>query len=314
MFYKTYSFILIFMCHFYIRDVFADILISDNAGNQIFHITADSSKQYENFNMTFVNVKEIFAEICLNYKNYNSSRKNGKKIELQITFKKDCISLCHKKKSALQKYHYDGNNIKRLESFIQMLDNSIEFKVVKINSNLNRNTHLINDTIYDKKIKDQLEGIQKLSSWNYVKNDIIKLYSIEKSYITLEDLINNSTTYKKTLQSTIEEAKNIMFDRSLKYVILLSVYAYEILIIQHNSKSYWGQLLEVSDKINKTMLKLDHLNFLSSHLDQLKDANHDGTGRLARLKGLIQQCASYFLTHEELKKYDFQYEFTVFGL
>ncbi|XP_050536974.1 uncharacterized protein LOC126903066 isoform X3 [Daktulosphaira vitifoliae] len=248
MIYKTYSFVLIFVCCFYLKDVFANIFIKDNTGTLICHMTDDSSKQFGNLNMSFVNVKKVVAQIYLRQENYNSSQKNEKKLELKITFEEDNIILNHKEDNAICLYNENGN--KRLKKFIQDLGYDIEFKVVE---KIKKNKRLINDEI----------------------------------------------------------SKKIIFDRFLKYMILLSVYAYKIIIIQLNSKSFWGQLLEVSKKIKKVMFILDRNNDIHFYMDQLINAKSNS---LIELKGLAEECAKYFMENGELTKYDFQYEFTTSDL
>ncbi|XP_050536972.1 uncharacterized protein LOC126903066 isoform X1 [Daktulosphaira vitifoliae] len=244
MFYKTYSFVLIFVCCIYFKDVFANIFIKDNTGALICHISDDSSKQFGNLNMSFVNVKNVVAEIYLRQENYNSSQKNEKKLELKITFKEDDIILDNKEDREICSYNENGTI--RLREIIQDLGYDIEFKVFE---NIKKNKHLIPEEI----------------------------------------------------------AKNNMSDRSLKYMILLSVYAFNAIIIQDFSKSFWGQLLEVFKKIQKVMLILDRYNVIHDSIDQII---HAKSNSLIELKGLAEECAKYFMKYEELTKYDFKYEYT----
>ncbi|XP_050536981.1 uncharacterized protein LOC126903067 isoform X8 [Daktulosphaira vitifoliae] len=244
MFYKTYSFVLIFVCCIYFRDVFANIFIKDNTGTLIYHMTDDSSKQFGNLNMSFVNVKNVVAEIYLRQENYNSSQKNEKKIELKITFNEDNIILIYNEYREICSYNENGTI--RLREIIQDLGYDIEFKVFE---NIRKNKHLIRD----------------------------------------------------------ETAKKYLIDRSLKYMILLSIYAFNAIILQDFSKSFWGQLLELFKKIQKVMLILDRYNVIHDSIDQMI---HAKSNNLYELKGLAEQCAKYFMNYEELTKYDFKYEVT----
>ncbi|XP_050536994.1 uncharacterized protein LOC126903072 isoform X2 [Daktulosphaira vitifoliae] len=127
MIYKTYSCVLILVCCFYFKDVFANIFIKDNTGTLICHMTDDSSNQFGNLNMSFENVKRVVAEIYLRQDNYNSSQKNEKKIELTITFKEDNIILYYRKDREICSYNENGTI--RLREIIQDLGYDIEFKV-----------------------------------------------------------------------------------------------------------------------------------------------------------------------------------------
>ncbi|XP_050536984.1 uncharacterized protein LOC126903067 isoform X10 [Daktulosphaira vitifoliae] len=211
-------------------------------------MTDDSSKQFGNLNMSFVNVKNVVAEIYLRQENYNSSQKNEKKIELKITFKEDDIILDNKEDREICSYNENGTI--RLREIIQDLGYDIEFKVFE---NIKKNKHFIRDEI----------------------------------------------------------AKKYLFDRSLKYMILLYVYAFNAINTQDNSTSFWGRLLEVSKKIAKVLFILDCKNNIHVDLYMYINLKSD---RLMQLKALAEVCATYFMKIGELEKYDFPYELTTSDL
>ncbi|XP_050543228.1 uncharacterized protein LOC126906605 [Daktulosphaira vitifoliae] len=256
--------------------------------------------------MTFVNVNKIFAEICTNRKIFFRCFDEGKEKILNFTFEEDCIVLQHK--TELHYFPYDKNGAKNLESFIEELDDNIEFKVLKMHkSYIANDTSLVNDSIYDEKIKVQLGNIQNSSLWNYVKKDLVKLESNENSYTTLEDFINNSITYGKTLQFVIKHAvEKIIYDRTTKYALLLVTYAYEAQLINFFPQYYWETFLKVCEKLRIAQFTFMDYDELSSYLEYLNREKHDEKRRMYKLKVLIKEFASHFFTPEELTEYNFE--------
>ncbi|XP_050543890.1 uncharacterized protein LOC126906964 isoform X2 [Daktulosphaira vitifoliae] len=274
--------------------------------------------------MTFVNEKQIFAEICLRYDDDSSTNYSKTKINLEITFGKENIILSYQKKEK-KKFSYNANGYNVLQTFLNDLNKNIYFKVVKIyesNVPINRdlvndtvynneikdllsnvqnlslweftkynvvivvypscpnetlencihnstNGNLVNDTVYDEQTKTQLSKVQNLFLWKYVKEDLVSDERRYCPYLTLEHFINNSTTYKKTVEQTLNMAIDIMISRTARYACLLVVYAYQT--FSFISGPYTNDARKVSDvrKENwETVIKL--LTILAKAENDLK--------------------------------------------
>ncbi|XP_050543909.1 uncharacterized protein LOC126906972 isoform X2 [Daktulosphaira vitifoliae] len=200
----------------------------------------------------FVNEKKIFAEIFLIY---NEQSVKYPKIEtnLKITFGKNNIILNHNNKQ--EEFSYNEHGINLLQQSILMLNNKIHFKVVKIyESNLPKNRTLAHSTVYELNIKIKLEMLEKLSLWKYVKEEIVNCDISTQPYITLEDFINNSTTYNKYVAFTLQEALRIMNDRTFKYAFLLVIYAYMTLKNDFEKTIDWESFQIVSKKLSTAQI------------------------------------------------------------
>ncbi|XP_050543906.1 uncharacterized protein LOC126906970 isoform X5 [Daktulosphaira vitifoliae] len=238
MFSKMYSFVLIVMCGCFFGDVFGNTFFIDTNGNinkyrtivkNNFLTDADWILESHCFSspeiylkcgplkLDFVIKKKMNAEIFLNYRKSQIYITNKPKIIIQfiITFEEESIILNYMNGNSY--YSYSAQGINNLQSFIQQIDENIHFKVVKIYEfNLPINRPLDNDTVYDTEIISQLRKIESSSIWKYAKEDLIELYYPNKSHTTLENMINNSTTYQLTVNEALKKAITAMNRRIFK--------------------------------------------------------------------------------------------------
>ncbi|XP_050543920.1 uncharacterized protein LOC126906978 [Daktulosphaira vitifoliae] len=279
MIYKTYSFVLIFVIDFYFGDVFGNIiLIGEEGVMDIIHRTDKddycndakmitipgcykSSKVLKcgPLNIVFVNKKKVFAEIDINYFKRGVKTASNKKT-IKITFGENNIILNNEK----YKYKYNEVDINKLQSSIKNLDSKIEINIIKIyESNLSSNRTLAHSTVYDKNIKSQLNTIENLSLWKYAKEEKVPIASTStstQSNITLEDFINNSTTYNKNVAFTIKEALKIIDNRTFKYAFLLVVYVYRTLLIHYDAKIKWELVKKCFKLLRNAQIKNKEIN------------------------------------------------------
>ncbi|XP_050543208.1 uncharacterized protein LOC126906593 isoform X2 [Daktulosphaira vitifoliae] len=270
MFYKIISFVLVFTSEFLFENVFAaTIFISPREVNIKQYCNGYSFNTYaelivkqhwtkkEVFQVKRKNTK-IFAEIYINY-NDNEDNKFPSLIKLRINFEEKKIVVTKENKQCY--FSYNENGIHDLETYISSLHNKIIFEVVRIyNGNLESNS-----TVYNYDIKYQLDNIQFSSLWNYIKEDLVELNSLNISHITIEDLLNNSTMLKKTVREFLREAKTIMVNRTTKYVLLLTVFTYKILKIDDCFvfNPFWIELIKYFKKLDEAINKLFTNNTIS---------------------------------------------------
>ncbi|XP_050543923.1 uncharacterized protein LOC126906982 [Daktulosphaira vitifoliae] len=209
----------------------------------------------------FVNKKNVFAEIVLDY-NEQVVENPKIKINLKITFEEQNIILKHKR--IQYNFTYDEEGIEELQNTIKSIDSKIQFKVIKIyESNLSSNRTLAHSTVYDKYLKIQLDMIEKLSLWKYVKEERVLIASTSTSTLsntTLIDFINNSTTYEKNVAYTVKDAENIMNDRTFKYAFLLVVYVYRTLLIYYDAKINWELVKTCFTLLSNAQIKRKEFN------------------------------------------------------
>ncbi|XP_050546963.1 uncharacterized protein LOC126908700 isoform X2 [Daktulosphaira vitifoliae] len=281
MFFKNYYFVLILVIEFFFGDVFGSIVLIGEVGvMDIINLTNKSNIDHDAKMITmpgcfksstvlqcgpvaidFVNKKKVFAEIFLNYK--EQVVENPKiMINLKITFTEKYITLSPKITS--KNFSYDEVGIQQLQESIQILNNKIQFKVIKIfESNLSSNRALAHSRVYDNHLKIKLDMIKNLSSWKYVKEEKVLITcssTFTLSNITLEDFINNSTMYKKNVASTIDEAEKIMDDRTFKYACLLVVYTYMTLKLDNDEAINWVSFKNVCTQLRNAQIKSKYIN------------------------------------------------------
>ncbi|XP_050543915.1 uncharacterized protein LOC126906976 [Daktulosphaira vitifoliae] len=280
MIYKTYFIVLILVFDFYFGDVFGNIiLIGQEPEIHIINMPNKTRFNYDakmipkpgcftssvktvlqcgRITIDFLNDKNIFAEIFLNY---NERVVENPKIKrnLKITFGEQNIILKHKRKQG--NFTYDECGIQNLMAYITNIDEHIQFEVVKIyESNLPNNRTLAHSTVYDNRLKMQLHKIEELSIWPYVKEEIVNVDISTQPNITLEDFINNSTKYKKNVVFTLEKALRIMNDRIFKYAFLLLVYAHIIVNYVETENVNLELIKKVSEILSKAQIFLINSN------------------------------------------------------
>ncbi|XP_050543907.1 uncharacterized protein LOC126906971 [Daktulosphaira vitifoliae] len=324
MFYKTKSVFLIFLFSFF----FGNILLINNKGRiNIFKSLYGSRYVFDAkfitipscilglrefvrckaLEMTFVNEKKIFAEILLRYDDNSSTSHSKTKINLIITFEKENIILSHGNRHVY--CSYDKNGINTLQTSIKNIDYNIHFKVVKIyNSNLPISGNLVNDTVYDEKTINQLKKIANLFLWKYAKEDLVKVLYPSVHYVTLQNFINNSTTYQCTIEKTLTGAIETMNYRTARYACLLVVYAYETLYINESQKEYWEKVIKLLNVLSEAQEYLkahDERSLLFINISYaLNQINPDSYDKLFKLNFLVEKFVTQILTSKDINKED----------
>ncbi|XP_050546955.1 uncharacterized protein LOC126908695 [Daktulosphaira vitifoliae] len=321
MIYKKYSLVLIIAIDFYFGDVFGNIILigqegvmdiinSKNEGdyvNEAKMITMpgcfkiSTVLQCGSTTIDFVNKKKIFAEIFLNYNDRVDENSKINKM-IKITFGEKYITLSPKE--TYKNYSYDENGINLLQQSIRMLNNKVLFNVIKIyESNHSNNRTLAHSTVYDNTIKVQLYMIEKHPLWKYVKEEIVNINISTRNNITITDFINNSTTYKKNVALTLEEARRIMDDRTFKYAFLLLVYIYMTLKIDREAVIDWELFKKVFKQLSTAQIYPKEsydicydlrLDFLTLHEDIIS-GQYEKT-----IKGFMMKYSKLFLTSREI--------------
>ncbi|XP_050543899.1 uncharacterized protein LOC126906968 [Daktulosphaira vitifoliae] len=316
MFYKINSVVLIFLYVLFFRNVFVNTILIGKEGE------IDICQPYDNMNrldaemikevcclntsneyvmckdlrMSLVNEKKIFAEIRLRYDDDSTTRKAKSTINLKITFGKKNIILNYKKEQKYYKYNEIGIN--DLQLFIRNLDENIYFNVVKIyESNVPIIRDLVNDTVYDNEIKDQLSNVQNLFLWKYAKDDFVTVVDSSCPNITLEYFIHNSTAYHKTVEQTLTTAIDIMYYRTAKYACLLVVYAYQSLNIFSGQNEIWKKIINVLRILSKAENSLKNYKeeslFLINISEKLKQINTKSSSRCKLLNDLSYLVSNF---------------------
>ncbi|XP_050543894.1 uncharacterized protein LOC126906966 isoform X2 [Daktulosphaira vitifoliae] len=256
--------------------------------------------------MDFVNKNEIFAEIYLNYNPDFNLRTSPKIINIKMTFDEIFIVL-NINRGIGNYFFYSENDINNtLQTFIRELDPRIKFKVVKIyRGHLDNNTSILNDTVYDETARKYLEKFENMSLWKYVKDDLIEWNYPKHSYVTLENFINNSTTYNVNVKFTLITVLNKMIERTIKYVLLLIAYVYEALTINYRMKSYWNRFIEVLYKLKVAEINLKKYDEIVNKIQQVKEKSSP-VDKMSELIRLLKECTKHFYTAEEFEKLDFE--------
>ncbi|XP_050546957.1 uncharacterized protein LOC126908697 [Daktulosphaira vitifoliae] len=290
MFYKINSFLLIFMCGHFFEEVFGNILLIvgdkvfiDNTHARIgYHTDAKwieknymfkPSKKYLQCGpliLYFVNENKIFAEIYLNFHDQITREiKKKEKLYFYIIFQKNSIILNYNGNDNIFEYNEEMN--KKLQTFMEEINNRIQFKIIKIQtSKLDNNTSLINNTVYDEKTTNQLRDVMNLSLWKYIKEELVQSKVSLLPNTTINDFILNSTMYVYIVKSTLKKAITMMCDRTYKYAILLMVYAFEALRIDYCKTPYWDQLMNYLKKLSDILTNLNGDIILRRGLDDIK--------------------------------------------
>ncbi|XP_050543898.1 uncharacterized protein LOC126906967 isoform X2 [Daktulosphaira vitifoliae] len=264
--------------------------------------------------MTFVNEANIFAEIRLRYDDYRgTSIKKKDIIDIIITFGNQNIILTYKNE---HKFLYNANGFNALQTSLENINKNIYFKVVKIyNSNFPINGNLVNNTVYDEEIRNQLSNVENLFLWKYAKEDLVSILYPSCPNITLEHLINNSTTYRKTIEKTLITAIDIMKHRTARYACLLVVYAYEALRINEALTGNWEKVIQYLEKLGKAEKYLEGCHKKSSfsinisYALSLMDFTFYSTQKLFNLNQLVTKFVKYtvrsrIINEEDLIKAD----------
>ncbi|XP_050543901.1 uncharacterized protein LOC126906969 [Daktulosphaira vitifoliae] len=324
--YKTNFVFLIFAYGFFFGNVNGNIILIDHEGGIIISSPINNNnnsnahsiyepnclnslKKYvecKNLKMTFVNERRIFAEIGLRYDDDSSTSKQKNTIHINITFGKENIILSYKKK---HKFSYDAYGFYGLQTFFNKVNKNIYFKVVKIyDSNIYINEKLENTTVYDEEIKNQLFKVQNFFLWKYAKEDLVSILYPSCPNITLENFINNSTTFRKTVQETLTTALDIMSYRTAKYACLLVVYAYEALYISQTL--CWDKVLKFIKILNAAQLYLSRHNkniyfFLNiSDIFRKMGLKTNSYDTLFMLSVMVTNFTKILLTSEEINDED----------
>ncbi|XP_050546951.1 uncharacterized protein LOC126908692 isoform X2 [Daktulosphaira vitifoliae] len=359
MFYKIYTFLLIFMCGHFFEEVFGNILlidpekvILDNDKKQFGHHTVSmwitekdfsslskeeiivnnkygpydycidawgiseiyylkTSKKYLMCGPLILDIEnknEIFAELYVNFHAFiyeNIKKKDT--IYFKITFEEKHIILNYNGKDIIFKYNEEINL--KLESFMWEINKRIIIKIIKIQTiELDNNTSLINDTVYDEVTRNQLENLENLSLWKYVEEELVQSYFSTLPNTTINNFILNSTIHRKDIKFTLKKAIKIMCDRILKYAILLMVYAYEALRIDYCKTLYWDQFMNNFKKLGDALYLLDGDEKLRIGLDEINEGlNNDiknainGCATMCVFQRLVNNYAKYFFTPQEIE-------------
>lgn len=145
-----------------------------------------------------------------------------------------------------------------------------------------------------------------MSVWNYVRRELVQVD--ENNYTDLHEYIINSTSYNKSVQSTIEKAKDVINDRVHKYAFLLCVYVYED-VYEFLSSHYWDifrkafqTLITAEMRLRREKKKIGTLKKVWGTLRLLKD---DKSTRRSILD-LIKVYTEMFLTTKEYEKISFE--------
>ncbi|XP_050543904.1 uncharacterized protein LOC126906970 isoform X3 [Daktulosphaira vitifoliae] len=327
MFSKMYSFVLIVMCGCFFGDVFGNTFFIDTNGNinkyrtivkNNFLTDADWILESHCFSspeiylkcgplkLDFVIKKKMNAEIFLNYRKSQIYITNKPKIIIQfiITFEEESIILNYMNGNSY--YSYSAQGINNLQSFIQQIDENIHFKVVKIYEfNLPINRPLDNDTVYDTEIISQLRKIESSSIWKYAKEDLIELYYPNKSHTTLENMINNSTTYQLTVNEALKKAITAMNRRIFKYALLLVTYIYEALYINCLPLEFRNQLNDVFNKLSEALEKLKSSTYLRYRFCQVNLALINFY-EMNIIRSMIKTIVNFLFAPEELAIYNLE--------
>ncbi|XP_050546954.1 uncharacterized protein LOC126908693 isoform X2 [Daktulosphaira vitifoliae] len=337
MFYKIYTFLLIFMCGHFFEEVFGNILlinpeevILDNRKQyngyhtEAMWITGEHFKRpsnkeiivYDSWDKTvyYIDAKWIIETYSLKpSKKYlmcgplilDFENKNEIFAELYVnfTFEKENIILNYKGNDNYFEYNVEEMNLK-LKSFIRKINKLLLIRIIKIQSSkLDNNTSLINDTVYDKHTGEHLRRLEDMSLWKYVEEELIQSYVFTTPNTTIYDFILNSTMYGIAINFTLKEAIRIMCDRTFKYAILLMLYAYEALRIDYCKTLYWDQLIKNLIKLSDVLIKLNYDNELLKGLQELKKGRHERE-IMSTFQKLVNKYVNIFLTPREIKMYD----------
>ncbi|XP_050537507.1 uncharacterized protein LOC126903370 [Daktulosphaira vitifoliae] len=220
-----------------------------------------------------------------------------------VTFEEKYIILNYNGKDNIFEYNEEEMNLK-LESFMEKINNQIQFKIIKIQtSKLDNNTSLINDTVYDEQTRKQLREVENLSLWNYVKEELFQSYLTTVPNTKINYFILNSTMYKIDIKFTLINAIEIMCNRTFKYAILLMVYAYEAQRINYCTTPYWDQLMNKLNKLSDALINLNgNRKLLYGWYDVNRGINKSDTMRA--FQRLVNDYANIFVTPQEMKKYN----------
>ncbi|XP_050543888.1 uncharacterized protein LOC126906962 isoform X3 [Daktulosphaira vitifoliae] len=306
MFSKIYSFVLIIKCGFFFGDVFGNIFLIDTNGKMIKHptIIKDSIHTYAKgileprwfsspekyikcgpLKLDFVIKKKMNAEIYLNY-----------------TFEEKNIILNYEGRDTIFEYNTQETN-EYLNYYLEKIDRNIEFKIVKIqNSNLDNNTPICNDTVYDVETKNHLYTIQNLSLWKYAKEDLVQSYDSTLPLTTLNNFINNSTIYKRSIEFVITRAIKIIELRTIKYAILLISYAFEAIRIRKSMDPYWDQIKENLNKLSDALITMTDNNVIRKKFYKL-NPEEIVYKEMNKLKSMVCEYVQLLLSPEEKNTY-----------
>ncbi|XP_050546949.1 uncharacterized protein LOC126908690 isoform X2 [Daktulosphaira vitifoliae] len=346
MFYKIFIFLLIFICGHFFEEVFGNILLIDPHTVSMWITEKDFSSLskeeiivnnkygpydycYDAMGITetyylktskkylmcgplildIENKNEIFAEINLNFYAYiyeNIKKKDT--IYIKITFEEKHIILNYNGKDNIFEYNVEETNLK-LESFMFEINKAIRFKIIKIQtSKLDNNTSLINHTVYDEVTRNQLENLENLSLWKYVKEELVQSYFPILPNTPIYEFILNSTIHRRDIKFTLKKAIKIMSDRIFKFAILLMVYAYEALRIDYCKTLYWDQFINNFKKLGNALYLLNEDRKLLIALDDINEGLNDdithafnGCATMCVFQGLVNKYAKYFFTPQEIE-------------
>ncbi|XP_050534905.1 uncharacterized protein LOC126901962 [Daktulosphaira vitifoliae] len=249
---------------------------------------------------------DIYAEIYVNYDDNVYYYSKSKKVN--INFRKNDIVVTKKKVEC--NFSYDEDGINGLELYIRSLHKKIIFHVFKIyNSNLEGISLSVKSTVYNKKLRPLIENVLNSSLWNYVKDDLVELKNSNENVciMTLENFINNSIMDKITVEEILHKIITVMNNRTTRYVLLLAIYAYEVLTIDYYfiSNPFWDELMKYFTTLNEAKIKLAMDIIIKNSIEQLKMKNNYRIENFI-LKDLIKVCTIILYPSKQFYEHNFK--------